>query len=139
MKDAFDVILDVRTLLDKQVIAKAYGKPVDVWNNERPSGRAELSDIVINCLGISNSAIQKGSGNINCYVPSIQSGGQKMADQLGLMALSRVIIPLVDVQYRASFITWLEDAPNILQDTDGSYFVNIPFEYQSIQDNYKNI
>lgn len=139
MKDSFDVTIDVKSLVTAPAIATILGSTGKIFQTERPSGREAMIDLVINCLGITNTSIQKGSGNINGYVPAIISEGVKMADQAKLMTLSRTVISLVDAQYKNSFQTWIEDTPTIMQDTDGSYFVNIPFEYQSIQDNFKNI
>jgi len=139
MKDGFDVTIDVRNLLNVPAITTMLGAEGKIYQNERPSGRTAITDIVINVLGINNYEIQKGSGNINGYVPSITVGTQKMADQAKLMTLCRAIVPLIDSQYKTTFQTWIDDSPTILQDTDGTWFVNIPFEYQSIQNNYQNI
>jgi hypothetical protein len=138
MKDCFDVTTDVRALLNVSPIISLLGVDGKIFQTERPSGRAAMTDLVINCLGVTNTALQKGSGNINAYVPAIISGTSKLADQVKLRALTKAIIPLVDAQFKDTFQTWLDDSPTIMQDTDGSYFVNIPFEYQSVQ-NYKNI
>ncbi|RZM22426.1 MAG: hypothetical protein EOO88_29460 [Pedobacter sp.] len=138
MKDGFDITIDVRGMLNVPAVTTLLGADGKIYQTERPTGRALMTDIVVNALGITNTTLQKGSGNINCYATPITSGGVKTADQTKLMALSRAIIKVVDEQYRSTFQTWIDDAPTILQDNDGSYFVNIPFEYQSVQ-NYTNI
>jgi len=138
MKDSFDITIDVRGLLNMPAILTLLGADGKIFQTERPTGRANFTDIVINALGITNTSLQKGSGNVNCYVPTITSNSVKIADQAKMMVLSRAVIALIDEQYKATFQTWIEDSQNILQDSDGSYFVNIPFEYQSLQ-NYKNI
>ena len=138
MKDSFDITIDVRGMLNVPVILTLLGADGKIFQTERPTGRTNFTDIVINALGITNTSLQKGSGNVNCYVPTITSGTVKVADQAKMMALSRAVIALIDEQYKATFQTWVDSAQTILQDTDGSYFVNIPFEYQSLQ-NYKNI
>ncbi|MEO6522245.1 MAG: hypothetical protein ABIN91_11245 [Mucilaginibacter sp.] len=139
MKDSFDITIDVRAMLNVPAITALIGTDGKIYQNDRPSGRTLITDIVINALGITNNAIQKGSGNVNGYVPSLTSGSAKVADQIKMMVLSRAVIALLDSQYKTSFQTWIEDSPVIMQDTDGSYFVNIPFKYQSIQDNFTNI
>ena len=138
MKDSFDITIDVRGLLNVPAITTLLGADGKIFQTERPTGRTNFTDIVINALGITNTSLQKGSGNVNCYVPTITSGSVKVADQAKMMALSRAVIALIDEQYKATFQTWVDSAQSVLQDTDGSYFVNIPFEYQSVQ-NYKNI
>jgi len=138
MKDSFDITIDVRGLLNVSAITALLGADGKIFQTERPTGRTTFTDIVINALGITNTTLQKGSGNVNCYVPTVTSGSVKVADQAKMMLLSRAVIALIDEQYKTTFQTWIEDSQNILQDTDGSYFVNIPFEYQSVQ-NYKNI
>jgi len=139
MKDAFDVTIDVRGLLNVPAITTLLSTGGSIYQTERPSGRGAFTDIVINCLGITNEPLQKGSGNVNCYVPAITSGAAKVANQPAMMTLSRAVIALIDMQFKTTFQTWIEDTPIIMQDTDGSYFVNIPFEYQSVQNNFKNI
>jgi hypothetical protein len=139
MKDCFDVTTDVRGLLNVPSITNLLGPNGNIYQTERPSGRANMTDLVINCLGVTNEALQKGSGNINAYAPAIVSNTVKLADQLRLSALAKAIIPLIDAQYKSSFQTWLDEVPTVMQDTDGSYFVNIPFEYQSVQTEFKNI
>jgi hypothetical protein len=136
MKDGFDITIDVRNMLNVPAILTLLGTDGKIYQTERPAGRALMTDIVINALGITNTSIQKGSGNVNCYVPVIPTS--KLANQSAMMTLSRAVIALIDEQYKLTFQTWVDSSPVVLQDTDGSYFVNIPFEYQAIQ-NYKNI
>lgn len=139
MKDSFDVVEDVKGLVNAPVITTMLGATGKIFLNERAAGRAAMIDIVINCLGVTNKPIQNGIGNVNVYVPTIISSGIKSADQPKLKALSKAIAALIDTQFRNDFQTWLEDTPTIKQDADGNYFVNIPFEYQSVQTDFKNI
>ncbi|AMR34135.1 hypothetical protein A0256_23135 [Mucilaginibacter sp. PAMC 26640] len=139
MKDCFDITIDVRAMLNVTSVTSLLGTGGAIFQTERPSGRVAFTDVVINALGITNETIQRGSGNINIYAPAITSGTAKLADQVKLMNISRAVMPLVDAQYKPTFQTWIEDSSTIMQDTDGSYFLNMPFKYQSIQDNFKNI
>jgi hypothetical protein len=138
VRDSFDVTQDVRSLLNVSAITTLLGADGKIFQTERITGRALFTDLVINCLGVTNEALQKGAGNVNCYVPTITSGSAKIADQNKMMVLSRAVIALIDERYTTNYQTWVTETPTIIQDTDGTYFVNIPFRYQAIQ-NYKNI
>ncbi|MDQ1139421.1 hypothetical protein [Pedobacter agri] len=141
MKDGFDVVTDVRGLINIPAIKSLLG-----GGKVEPSVKSTASTvkgIVVNSISISNTADQIGFGNVNCYAPAISStvNGKTvlLPDQQALSTLAKAITPLIDGVYSASFRVWVEDMAVILQDTDGSYFANIRFRYQSIQDNFKNI
>ncbi|RZJ90975.1 MAG: hypothetical protein EOO20_06595 [Chryseobacterium sp.] len=141
MKDGFDVVTDVRGLINTPAIQGLLG-----GGKIEPSVKSTASTvkgIVVNSISISNTADQIGFGNVNCYAPAISStvNGKTvlLPDQQALSTLAKAIMPLIDGVYSASFRVWVEDMAVILQDTDGSYFANIRFRYQSIQENFKNI
>lgn len=141
MKDGFDIVTDVRALLNiPSIIALLGGGKVEP---SVKSTEPTVKGIVINSLGITNEADQVGFGNINCYCPAIIStiNGKTVSlpDQAALSNLAKAITPLVDEQYKPTFRCWIEEGANIMQDTDGSYFANVKFRYQSIQSNYTNI
>ena len=138
MRDSFDITIDVRGLLNVPAITSLLGTDGKIYQTERIPGRALMTDLVVNALGITNTSIQRGAGNVNCYVPAITSGSAKIADQAKMMVLSRAVIAIIDERYTTNYQTWIEDSPTINQDSDGTYFVNVPFRYQAIQ-NYKNI
>lgn len=140
-KDGFDIVTDVRGLVNTPaIIALLQGGKVD------PSVKTTASNvkgIVVNSIGITNTADQIGYGNVNCYCPSLVStiNGKavQLPDQSALSTLAKAVKPLIDEIYKPTFRVWIEDLPVIIQDTDGSYFANMKFRYQSIQNNYTNI
>lgn len=142
MKDGFDIVKDIKALINiPSIIALLDGGKVDM---SVKSTAPTFKGVVINALGINNEADQVGFGNINCYAPALQIpiGDNKysqLPDQQALSNLAKAITPLVDEQYKPTFRCWIEEAANIMQDTDGSYFANVKFRYQSIQSNYTNI
>ncbi|RZJ84899.1 MAG: hypothetical protein EOO20_20665 [Chryseobacterium sp.] len=141
MKDGFDVVTDVRALINiPNVLALIPGGKVEP---SVKSTSSTVKGIVVNSISISNTTDQIGFGNVNCYAPAISSTANGktvlLPDQQALSTLAKAITPLIDGVYSASFRVWVEDMAVILQDTDGSYFANIRFRYQSIQDNFKNI
>ena len=138
MRDSFDVTQDVRSLLNVSAITTILGTDGKIFQTERVAGRSLMTDLVINCLGVTITTLQKGAGNVNCYVPTITSGSAKIADQNKMMILSRAVIAAINEKYTTNFQTWVEDTPTIVQDTDGTYFVNVQFRYQAVN-NYKNI
>ena len=141
MKDGFDVVTDVRGLINVPSIQTMLsGGKVEPSVKSTPS---TVKGIVVNSLSITNTADQIGFGNVNCYAPAIISNvlGNNVSspDQQTLSNLAKAIASLIDGVYSASFRVWVEEGAVILKDTDGSYFANIRFRYQSIQENFKNI
>lgn len=140
-KDGFDIVTDVRALVNvPNVLTLLSGGKVD------PSIKTTGSDkkgIVVNSIGITNAKEQKGFGNVNCYAPAIIStinGKQvQLPDQATLSTLVKAIKPLIDGVRMPHFECWVTENATIMQDTDGSYFANIQFEYRATQDNFKNI
>lgn len=133
MKDGFDIVTDVRGLLSPLIPLLNGGA---IYPSVRPSG-SNKTDVVVNSLGISNKIDQVGFGNINIYAPFIQSSAngkpQTLPNQQLLSNLAKATVPLVDEVYKSTFRCWIEELPILLQDTDGSYFCNIRFRYQSIK------
>jgi len=140
-KDAFDVVTDVRALVNVPAIVSLLdgGK---VEPSVKSTG-ASKRGIVVNCNSISNTSQQIGFGSINCYAPAISSTVDnkpvQLPDQQTLSNLAKAVKKLVDGVYANTFHIWIESLPVIMQDTDGSYFANMRFRYQSIQTNFKNI
>jgi hypothetical protein len=141
MKDGFDLVTDIRSLINiPEITGLIDGK---IYPNLRPDNSTK-TDIVINSTTINNTQNQIGYGNINVYVPTISvangnGGQQQFPDQAKMNTMCKAITPYVESQYRATFRTEVQDAGNIYQDTDGSWFINIRLKYRSLQDNYKNI
>ena len=63
-KDNFDIVTDIRALVNvPSILTLLNGGKVDP--SVKTTG-ADVRGIVINSLGITNTAEQIGSGNINC-------------------------------------------------------------------------
>jgi hypothetical protein len=141
MKDGFDLVTDIRSLVNvPTVLALINGK---IYSSLRPNNSTK-TDIVINGTTISNTQDQIGYGNVNIYVPGIMAangnGGQQLfPDMAKMSSLCKAITPFVETQFRTSFRTEVQDAGNIYQDTDDTWFVNIRIKYMAIQNNYQNI
>lgn len=137
MKDGFDIVTDVRNLINVPEITNLLGYGGKVDPSIKSTG-PNSKGVVVNALGITNAQDQIGFGNINCYAPAVIStiDGKSVSlpDQSALSSLAKAIVQLVDDVYRPTFRCWVEDMPVIMQDTDGSYYANIRFRYQSIQD-----
>lgn len=133
MKDSFDVTADVISLINVPVIKNLITG--DIYADDRPDGSV-LIDIVVNCFGTTNSAIQKASPNVNIYAPNLPSGRK---DSVKLRSIAKALMPLLDTQFKATFHTDVEDSGSLIRDTDGGWFYNIPINYYSIQTNFKNI
>ncbi|MBB6109713.1 hypothetical protein SAMN05421821_105131 [Mucilaginibacter lappiensis] len=142
MKNGFDMINDVRSLINvPAVLSLIDGK---IYPGTRPIGRTNKVDIVVNALGVNNNQLQKGTANINIYAPGIRTtqednSVQYLPDYAKLNAIVKVVTPLVESQFRATFNTKVTDPGTPLQDADGNWLVSMQLSYQSIQTNYKNI
>lgn len=148
MKDCFDVIQDVKSLINVPAITGQLTGAI--WSDERPNSRSTKSDIVVNSNSITNTQIQVGRASIAVYWPNMKVaeknavvGGpdviSSMADQVNLYRMGRLILPLVETQSKSTFSTEVEDPGTVIKDADGSYFLNIRLVYRSVQENYKNI
>lgn len=135
MKDVFDMVTDVRSLVNVSAITSLInGK---VFPSIRPDGRSLIADVVVNGLSITNTQQQIGSGNVNGYVPKIEVDGAKVPDQAKLSQLGKAIASAIDGKYMESFRVFVDGGAEPMRDTDGSYFVNVPFKYYSIQEDYQ--
>lgn len=141
-KDVFDMVTDVRKLINVPAIIAVLGAGAKVEPSVK-STEPSVKGIVVNGLSISNTADQIGFGNVNCYAPAIVSteNGKSVSlpDQATLSNLAKAVKPLIDGVFSSTFRVWVESLPTILQDTDGSYFANMTYRYQSIQNNFNNI
>jgi len=131
MKDVFDMVTDVRSLLNVSAITSLIDG--GIYPSIRPDGSVK-TDIVINGLGITNSQDQVGAGNINIYVPKIKVGGVMVADQARMSALGKSVSASIDAVYKPKFRLFLDGPAEPVRDTDGSYYVNIRYKYYSLQD-----
>lgn len=141
MKDSFDIIKDIRSLISVTAITSQLTG--SIWSDFRPDNRQAKSDIVVNSLGITNEAMQVGYAYVNVYVPKttqvIDGVSQLYPDQLKMIQMGKLLTPLLDTQWKSTFHTEVEDPGTTVKDTDGSYFVSIRVKYYSLQENYKNI
>lgn len=141
MKDGFDMVTDVRSLINvPAVLALIDGK---IYPDTRPTGRLLKVDIVINSLGVNNSQFQKGTPNINIYAPNLKTTQEDGSVQYGpnyakLVALKNAIRPLVEAQWKATFRTEVTDPGTLLQDADGSWFISMQLSYESYNKQFNN-
>lgn len=140
MKSALDLVDDIVKLIEVPAItSQINGK---VWAEERWDDSSK-ADIVVNSTGIVNLAMQVGFANINIYVPSESQTWEGKAkfypNRKEMKRLVALISPLVETQWKETFHCEIEEAGNIIQDTDGSWFINIRVKYWSLQEKYKNI
>ena len=133
MKDSFDLTGDIISLIDYPAIKSMITG--GIYADDRPDN-SQLIDIVVNSLGVTNRQFQKGSGNVNVHVPNLPSGRK---DSVRLRSISKALKPYLDAQFRDTFHTDIDDGGALLQDTDGSWFYNIPINYYSLQENFKNL
>ncbi len=130
MKDVFDMVTDVRSLLNVPALTSLIDG--GIYPSIRPDGSTKC-DVVINGLGITQNQDQAGAGNINIYVPKIKAGTLMVPDQARMSAIGKAVMPLIDGIYKSTFRVFLDGPALPIQDTDGSYFVNIQYKYYSIQ------
>lgn len=136
MKDVFDMVTDIRALVNVPAITSLIdGK---VYPSFQPDGSTK-ADIVVNGINITNSQQQIGRGNINVHVPLINSGGVMVADQGRIKSICQVITTHVDGQMKDSFRVKVEEPGKVEKDTDGSYYGNIRYKYYSLQSDFKQI
>jgi hypothetical protein len=134
MKDSFDVVADVRSLINVPAITVLLTG--QVYPDNRP-GDSNKSDIVVNCFGVTNRWQQQGIVNVNVYVPVLEQSGN--TDKITFRNIVKVLLPLLDHQNRSTFRTDVDDGGSFITDPDGKEFYNIPVNYYSIQEKFKNV
>ncbi|MNY50402.1 hypothetical protein D3C86_1859030 [compost metagenome] len=70
-------------------------------------------------------------------MPKIEQSGAMVPDQKRLSDLGKEISKLINNVYNDSFRVFVDGGAEPIRDTDGNYFVNVPYKYYSIQDNYQ--
>lgn len=114
-----------------------------IYKYKRPLNSKKV-DIVVNSLTLSTQPLQQGIVNINIHSPNmknVQIEGQPDSEFPDSETLNRIaadIIPLVDVQWKDTFHTDIDTAPNMLQDSDGTWYINIRLNYYSVINDFKN-
>jgi hypothetical protein len=134
MKDAIDVTLDVRNLLNIPAVTGLLTG--SIWQTEKPTGRQTISDIVVNCSSVTNNQDQVARVNVAVYWPNLSSG---LADQANLRRVGKIVTSYLDTQWKDAFHCYVEDGGVIVKDSDGSNFYNIRVVYRALQNNYQNI
>ena len=137
MKNGFDIVTDVRTLINVDIVNSLItGK---IYPFVRPAGRDRLIDIVIGLLNSDNEQTQEADVNIRLHAPSIKvvinESEQYVPDYATFTSLTDILTSLLDEQYRETFFTEVDIPGDIIQDTDGTFFCLIRVTYRSIQDN----
>ena len=103
MKDAIDVTIDIRSLINVPEVTSLING--DIFQTERPSKRAGLSDIVINCSSVTNNQDQVGRVNVAVYWPNLSNG---LADQANLTRVGKVVASFLDCRWMEEFRTEIE-------------------------------
>ena len=122
----------VKALIDGVLIR--YRRPKD----------SKKTDIVVNSVSISNTQLQRGVFNINVHVPNLvgvkfdEVADNQQPDINKLKAISDYIIPYFDSNWQYDYHTDIEP-PVPIQDSDGTWFMNIRVNYYSSINNFKNI
>ena len=138
MKDTVDVLIDIQKLINRPEVKSLFTG--SIWLNERPAGRKDIPDIVINCSSVSNTQTQVAFANVNIYWPNMTTPPNTgLADTANLRRVGKVVSSFLDTRWEETFSLEIEDAGAIIKDTDGTNFYNIGLIYRALQDNYKNI
>lgn len=139
MKDGFDLVTDVISLINVPAVLSLIDG--QIWPFEK-TGDTEHTEIVVNSIGVTNTELQIGDGNVNVYAPykvtNIYGKDWLLPDHVKLDTLAKVIVPLIDTQFKDTFNTEVVTT-EMIQDTNGIWFLNIKIKYYSIQNNYQNI
>lgn len=135
MKDSIEIMKEVMSLIRLPEIEGSITG--EIWPHSKPSGRGELTDIVVSCFTLNNKQIQTANVNINIHVPNLKDTGLPNLRRFGELAY--LLLPFLDNQNKSDFYTWVENPGVIINEKDGSHFLNIVVKYNSIQSNYKNI
>lgn len=106
-----------------------------VYRLKRPLG-STLEDVVINSLPISGEMTQRGTVNVNVYVPDLvvtfEGQTQPQPDYARLNALTTIAVAALADHYHDTYNLWI-GAQTVLAETEISqHYVNLRIEFQNI-------
>ena len=143
MKTGLEMVDDVYSLINKpEVKALINGM---IAKHRRPKA-SKRKDIVVGSLALSAFQLQQGITNVNIHIPNLKGwdtldgiADDQQPDSATFKAITSVIVPLLDAQYKETFHTAVMDAPNLGQDSDGTWYMNIRVNYYAVINNFKNL
>lgn len=131
--DVFGLITSLDAMIDGAIYK--YHKPL---NSKR-------TNVVVNSLTLSVAPLQQGIVNVNIHAPNLNPvtadgvSDSQFPDSIKLNQLATVASGLLDCQWKDEFHTDIDTAPSMLQDSDGTWYINIRVNYYSVINDFKNI
>lgn len=131
MKTVFAVLKILYQMLSSSPLNEAITG--EVYKLQRPAGSA-LEDVVINTLPLSGDQIQRGTANVNVYVPDLKtmvaSKPLSMPDTARLDLLTELAITMLEQRYAEGYSFWTTGTNVIAEPESGQHYVNIRIEFQ---------
>lgn len=133
--DVFDLldVVEFNSLIDGS--GYKYHKPLN----------SKKVNYVVNSLTLSVTSLQAGVVNVNIHAPNLPPvkvegvSDTQFPDSVKLGDLANAVVQLLDCQWKETFHTDVDTAPNMLQDSDGTWYINIRVNYYSVINDFKNI
>lgn len=142
MKTGNDSVNDVYSLLNLPALTSVITG--NIYKYHKPLNSKKIN-VVINSLTLSNAPLQSGIVNVNIHAPNLPASeidgvsDSNFPNSTLLNDLAKIAIHLLDTQWRETFHTDVDTSPNMLQDNDGTWYINIRVNYYSSITEFKNI
>jgi hypothetical protein len=113
----------------------------DVYKEDAPINmNVEKENVVINGLGINNEQLQKGTFNVNIFVPdldiTVEGISQKARNDERFKELTDIAIEVVDEYWMSDCYFTVQQHNLLFDETLKQWFSNIRVEFYS--ENFKN-
>lgn len=133
INDVMELLAPMKTMINGAIYK--YHKPLN----------SKKVNIIIGSLTLTNATLQSGIVNVNIHAPNlppVNTDGVTDANFPNsplLESLSKSAIELLDAQWKDDFHTDIDTLPNLNQDNDGTWYINIRVNYYSSITEFKNI
>ena len=142
MKTGNQSVDDVFSLLDVPLLKGLIDG--DIYKYHKPLN-SKRTNVIVNSLTLNTQPLQEGIVNVNIHAPNLKPvttdgvPDSGFPDSVKLGSLALVATSLLDTQFKDNFHTDIDTAPSMLQDSDGSWYINIRVNYYSVINDFKNI
>lgn len=134
------MVNDIYTLINVSDLKQLITGVIILYRRPKSSNKI---DIVVNSLDINNEPLQDGFGNINVHAPSLKNVSfngnpdDQQPDLTLLNSISKLICDKLDGFWGTDFHCDVEP-PQPFQDNDGTWYINIRYNYYTFNNNFKN-
>jgi len=127
MKTTFDILTILYKALDGSALKSAISGGIHKLS--RPTG-SKVEDVVINSLPITGGQLQRGTANVNIYVPDKETGHDRGPDTLRMATLSQIALTAIQDHYSQTYAFWVVNQHDFAEPETRTHYVNLRIDYR---------